>query len=506
METELELLDYWRVVVKRKFIIALLVIVSMGSSWVASKMSQPVFEATTTVLVREQKRTDVPFLDSLSNMGRNEVQNYVQILKSRSLMEKVVAKLRVPVSSSDPAEVAGFQRSVSVQPVQGTEAIRISVQSTDREQAKTIANALVEAFIESNQEVNREEARNAKTFIEDQLKVVEADLKEAEEALREFKEKGQIVSPTEETKAAIEKLSELETLKAGSAVALRESEVRLEKLRAQLQKEEPTLITATTITENPVVQSYKGRLSELEVSLASAGEKYTDRHPVVVALQTEIKEIRQKLSREVSKVVSSETRTMNPIYQSLLQQLITLQADAVATQAKLAALDSVIKQEELKFTGLPAKELQLARLLRAQKVTEEIYTLLLTKYQEIRITEVMKTADVQVIDPAIEPESPIKPRTKLNVMIAAFLGLFIGCGLAFFMEYLDTSIKTEQDVQQFLGLPVLGKIPLVESGGGRATKRRRQRKRSVPGGTPLPAGRGPGASGGPAAAGPGGPA
>jgi len=71
----------------------------------------------------------------------------------------------------------------------------------------------------------------------------------------------------------------------------------------------------------------------------------------------------------------------------------------------------------------------------------------------------MTTADVQVIDPAEIPETPIRPRKMMNTAVAGLLALFAGCSLAILMEYMDTSIKTAQDVEQYLGLPVLGMIP-----------------------------------------------
>ncbi|NMA61587.1 MAG: lipopolysaccharide biosynthesis protein, partial [Firmicutes bacterium] len=79
--------------------------------------------------------------------------------------------------------------------------------------------------------------------------------------------------------------------------------------------------------------------------------------------------------------------------------------------------------------------------------------------EETRITEVMQTADVQVIDSAILPQRPVKPRIKLTIAIGAVLGMFLGVGIAFLVEFMDTTVKTKEDAEKLLGIPVLGQIP-----------------------------------------------
>ena len=93
--------------------------------------------------------------------------------------------------------------------------------------------------------------------------------------------------------------------------------------------------------------------------------------------------------------------------------------------------------------------------------------MLAKRYEEARISEVMEPTDVQIVDVAIAPDRPIKPRKALNVAIAAILGLFVGTGLAFAFEYMNRTIRTADDVDQYLGLPILGSIPAVESEDGR---------------------------------------
>jgi uncharacterized protein involved in exopolysaccharide biosynthesis len=200
-------------------------------------------------------------------------------------------------------------------------------------------------------------------------------------------------------------------------------------------------------------------LADLEVRLSSAKEKYTDRHPEIVSLQAEIEDVKAKLTEEVERVVGTETRTLNTIYQQLYGTLINLEVEANALKAREEALLSIIAEREAELSTLPAQELELARLMREAKVLEELFILLRTRREEARISEAMQTADVQVIDAAMLPEQPVKPRVKLNIAIGGVLGVFLGVGLAFLLEFLDNTLKTKEDAERVLGLPVLGQIP-----------------------------------------------
>jgi len=195
-----------------------------------------------------------------------------------------------------------------------------------------------------------------------------------------------------------------------------------------------------------------------------------------LALQAEIDNVRRKLTEEVERVVGTETRTLNTLYRELYGTLINLEVEANALEAREAALLAIIAERERELSHLPAQELELARLMREAQVLEELYILLRTRREEARISEAMETADVQIIDRAVLPRVPVKPRIKLNIAIGAVLGVFLGVGLAFLLEFLDNTVKTKEDVERALGLPVLGQIPDLEladvASSGRSARRR----------------------------------
>jgi len=154
---------------------------------------------------------------------------------------------------------------------------------------------------------------------------------------------------------------------------------------------------------------------------------------------------------------------MNPIHQGLLQAKLQAEAEIAVGQARQAAIGRIVADVEREIAKLPAKEQGLVKVMRDVTVAQEIYIMLAKRHEEARISEVMQPTDVQVIDAAIAPEKPIKPKILLNIAIAAVLGLFLGVGLAFLLEYMNKTIRTVDDVKYYLDLPVLGTIPDFDS-------------------------------------------
>ncbi|MGE5599734.1 MAG: GumC family protein, partial [Bacteroidota bacterium] len=289
-------------------------------------------------------------------------------------------------------------------------------------------------------------------------------LTRAEASLSGYQKTSRLVSPSEEVKQAVDKLAQFEARRAENDVALAQAQAHLAKVEQFLSREEQTMISAKVLARNPAYERYRQELSRLNAELAAALAQYTEKHPSVVALQAQIARVQEDMGREMETIVQSQTESPNPLHQTQLQQAAALQAEIVANQAGREALDREIARFDAKIAALPAKEMDLARLMRDKSSAEAIYTLLVTKKSEMEINEHMRTADVRLVDPAYLPpaDAPVKPKTKLNVAVAVFLGLFAGVGLCFLLEYLDPSVKTREEAAALLGLPVFGLIPADE--------------------------------------------
>ena len=462
VDETLDLRELLSALYRRKGIIVLMVVVSVLTAYVASSRLPRIYEASTTLLVKDPRSSgEALFLQGLTGLNADKLQNYVELARSRTVAERTAAALGYDWDVHDP-EFAKFRESISVQLVSGTETIRISVQGEDPVEAARIANAAAQAFIDFNRDMNRTEATSARLFIEEQLQLVEEQLREPSWRSKSTVRNSACSIPCRSRALVLERITQLESQYAATQLAYEETLRRLDEVRTRLEAEDPTLVSSTTISNNPMVTTYRSALFQLETELAGLLNQYSEQHPQVQTVRAKIAEVERQLSNEVERIVSNETRTFNPIYQSLLGELTSLETDSVLFESRLSALENQIMKMNERLEELPEKELQLARLIRDQSVAEQIYLLLRNRYEEVRITEAMQTADVMVIDPSVTPRRPIKPRVSLNVAIAAFLGLFVGVGLAFVLEFLDTSIKSVEEAEAYLDLPVMGRIPSQE--------------------------------------------
>jgi len=462
---EIDLREYFNIIWYRKwFIIGAMIVALLASYFISINMTK-IYQSSTLVMVKEDNGMENLFSDQLSlGMGKNnKVATYTEILKSRRILNKVIEKLNLRnQETGELISTRGLREMISISAGEQNNLIDITVNYSDAEVAKKIANTLVEEFREENREMNSIELKGADRFITTQLDNTESRLAELENQLLEYKEKHGVILPSEQGKVTLERLTEVETAKAKAEVELKESRVSLADVNKKLAEEDREIVSTKVITDNPIVKTYQQQLANLEVELAGLRESYTDKHPKVLELLKKREEIKNRLEEAVTEIVSSKTKTINPLYSSLKSKVISLQTNIIATESQLQTYRSQINQIEKELSALPKKELALARLQRESKVTESIYTMLRQKKEETQIQEAMKTSDIIVVDSAIASERPIKPNIKLNMVIAMMLAIFVAVGIIFLIEYLDTTIKDESDVERLTGLPVLGMTPHLD--------------------------------------------
>ena len=459
MDYEIDLLEILGVLARRAWQIAAFMAISMVVAYFASSNMTKIYKTTTVIMVKSDSAVmSIPFLQDATGSSSGNMRNYIEYLKSRTLTEATLGRLGWLTSSSEE-QVKAWQNGLSVQQVQGTDVAKLSVESNNPEKAAIFLNTLVEEFQERTQQMNQESARAARDFIAEQLAIAEDSLKDAENMLLEYKKTRGVIEPSAETKAQIDRLANIEQLLSQTRIELQAADSEQQRLHEIVREIDPTLVTSTTLINNPIVQQYRIILSQLETDLAAALEQYTENHPTVLRLRAQIGEVSAKLAEEVDRIVGAETMSLNPIHQDLTRRLVSAQATIVGLEAKLAALENSRNAVEAELASIPEKEMDIARLIRNQRVNEEIYIMLRSKYEEMRISEAMKVSGIYVVDEAIVPTVPVKPRKLLNTIIAGILGFFVAVGITFILEQIDTTFKTLEEVERVISAPILGVIP-----------------------------------------------
>jgi succinoglycan biosynthesis transport protein ExoP len=457
-ERTLDLRELLQIVRKRHKLILSVFLAAVGAAVIISLILPKVYQAETTLRVKQAKGLGESLLSGVSSgnplQTKQLMSTYAEIMKSRTVLQAVIRKVYAGKPVDETPKYEKFEKRITTTPVRDTEILKVAVQAGAPGEARLLANTLVATFLERLTYLVRSEQKVVREFIGGRLRDAKLELERAEDLLEAYKRQQKIVAPDEESRALVGRMADLYKLVAENEVETATTQARLDNIQAQLAKEKVGFVA-----ENKLIEQYKGTLAEQEVKLAGFLQKYTERYPEVQALRAEIAVTRERLREEINRVVNAEAASLNPIHQELVKGKLETAATLAAALAQKTELARIIAADEQILLTMPAKQQGLVRLTRDATVAQEIYIMLAKRHEEARISEVMQPTDVQVIDTAVAPEKPIKPQKRLNVLIAAFLGLFAGTGLAFALEYFNKTINNAEDVKTYLDLPVLGSIP-----------------------------------------------
>lgn len=457
-EQEINLRDYFEILRDRWRLVAATTAAALAAALIFSLAAPPVYSSLTTVVVDRTGSSFVPIPDITGMSHQTFVDTLTEIVRSRSVTEVAMDQLSVPAAGREQT-LERLQRGLKVLRVRGSDVIRIQAEGPTPEAAAATANAVAQAFLTWHVDARRAQAAAGREFIEQQLGGMQPELRAAEDALTRYKTEGGQVSLTEQTTIAVTKLAEFEAQRRAAAVEGQAAETSLRQARAALARQAPTIPSTFITADDPVVTQLRQELTRLEVEMAGLRQQFTDRHPQVLATQARIEEVKGRLQRSAALRLASQTVSVNPIHQDLTAQIIRSEVERQALHARETALRAVVDGYARELRTLPAKETELARLTRDVKVAEQTYLLLSEKLQEARIAEASIVGDLRVVDRAVPPVAPVRPKTALNTVLGALLGLLGGVAGVFVLEALNTTFKTPEEAGEYVGLPVLAAVP-----------------------------------------------
>jgi len=339
--------------------------------------------------------------------------------------------------------------------------------------AKKIADAYAESYVEYTLDDVRYSAKVLREFLENQVDKLEEDLREKEDSLKFVKEKfGAFVALAventgESTKELLNILTDFEKMKSQAVIERAQALKKQEIIRDQLVKRgilkgTDSHAQLTLLTNNPQINELLDRIIELEVKRAELLEKYTPRHPEIQAIDSQLKIARDNIRMVLTGVTTARKTINNPFMEKMLLDFVDNEVNYLVLDAKVKALDKVLKEYEKRINYLPSQQLLYARLTRKIEAARNIYNLLLERLEEARIQEASQISDARVLDYALLPKSPVSPKKRLNVILGFILGLMMGIFGAFVVEYLDTTVKDPKEVEDIVKKPVLSIIPIIK--------------------------------------------
>lgn len=485
-----EIAQYWLVVKRRWLPAALVFALTTGLAAAYTFNQTPIYQAKAQVILKKTNKTSallssgaVPGIGDLEGLtGSSPVTTQVEVIKSISTIKGVIAELlagKYKPESPERKRLKKFEKQtelfvsqLKVSSIKGTDILEISFQDPSNKLAQDVVEKIMAVYISNDQKNQRQEAEAARMFVGKELPKMENEVKLAESAIREFKEKNQVIDLSTESAKAVETITSLNKEITSASAQLAAETSRLQGLKTLFGGQDAqATIQSGLVSESPGLQKSIKELQDVESKLALEKTRFSDSDPSILSLKekrqalVEIIEKRYKQSLIGDKNFQGKVVELQPsgIQGGLISDFAKSEAQRTSLQKQIAALVYVVDAYKQRMNDIPKLEQQQNALGRKLETTRTNYKTLLSKLQEIEIAENQTLGNSRVQSHAELPEEPISPKKGQNIAIGGFLGLFLGAATAFAIDSADKRIKTAEEARQLLpSYPVLGQIPVFE--------------------------------------------
>ena len=401
-------------------------------------------------------------LDSLYLFDRGLLlENQSFSTKLRKQLKKMFSREEDEVLTLDKKRKNYINRlldNLEVEPVRETQTINIAIESYNPDEAAIIINELVTQYYANDLERVSNAAGKVRHFLEIQINDVEPKLAAIERQLSDFLEKEGIIDLDENAKQLIQKSAEFEAQLFTARAELNISNEQLDFLRGQLTEKQRQVLDVKLQIANPMILRLREEIAVGEQELLNEDPK----SDMVMASKRDLENKKKILEEKTRMLVQAGylPGQIDPmaVNQLILNQIVDLESQKVSLETKVVEYGKLNDYYNGLIEEIPSASISYIRLERERQTHERIYLLMKERYEEARIQEASQISNVYVIDKAVPKYLPIKPKTKLNILLGFVFGLAAGIGIILLREFMDNSIRSKEDLER-LGLTVLGIIP-----------------------------------------------
>jgi len=453
--------DYLRILVKRRWTILAVFVTAVSLAAMQIFTATPIYQATVQILIERQspRVLETQVQNPYDFQGEEFYQTQYKLLESRALAKKVADKVnlkdRPPFAqmfSQLPADVdeATRQRleeslvdavvkSVEVSPVRSSSLVNVSYSSADAKFAAQVANILAQAYIEQSLELRFAASQEAAAWLQKKLAEARKKLEESEARLNQYKRQHNIVALEDKESITAQKLEQLNKELVSAQTKRMEVETRFREVSAGRPIAE--------VMNNPLIQTLKAQEAKLITEQSELSKKYGEGHPRMIQLSQELVAIRGKIHAEMEVVKQ------------------TIKNEYSMAKAQEENLKKALEEHKNVAQDQSDVGIQYRVLLRDVETSRALYENMLKSLKSTTATDNLPATNIRIVYPAMMPEVPVSPRKVRTLLLSLALGLFFGVGLALVLESLDTTLKTPEDVENWLEIPNLALIPHIDTAG-----------------------------------------
>jgi polysaccharide biosynthesis transport protein len=460
-ETKLHFLDYWRIIRLRKTVILAVFLLVVVTATLVTFILPESYSSTARIRIDRDQSDVMAFNERYVGLGYDPyfIQTEFELIQSEVILGKVIEEMNLNqewgkryaggerLKTTEAMQI--LLRHLDLRPVRNTSLIEIRVYSENADEAAKLANKIAEVYRTHRQEQRRQ--------------MTEGGIKAIEERLQGQEEKIRVVQTNVDRLRR--ELNIADAMASGDAPAPLMTAETLRRLEGQrIENHEQFVLQQTLLDQLKEVEKRSGLDGLAEVIPTATGDTLlgTLLEQRVLARQR-LLTVEKQYGQEHSEVLIAKASVED------LHRSITNRVDGVmkALEAKVTAVKRSLEDIENQVNLAKTNDIQTAAQSRPyfdekRKLDEMLRfrQILDVKIASEQIDVALpKTTMVEIVDTAKPGLRPVKPNKPLNIALGIIIGLIVGVGLAFFIEYLDTSVKTIDDVERSLQSPVLGVIP-----------------------------------------------
>ena len=440
-------LQQFLLILRARWKIALLAFaLTVATTVVVSMLLPKQYTASAAVVVDVRSPDPVSGLMLQGMMAPGYMATQVDIINSDRVAQAVVKGLGMENSPAIQAQwreatqgkgqlrdwlASLLQKSLDVKPSRESNVISINYTGADPDFAAAVANAFAQAYIDVNLDLRVAPARQYATFFDEQTKTAREKLEKAQQALSDYQQQNGITSTDERLDFETAKLNETSSQLTGVQGQTTDSQSKRNSTKAD---------TLAEVMQSPLVNGLKADIARLEAKLTESKVNLGANHPQIQRTESELGALRAQLDAETRKITSSIETT----YQVSKQREAQLQGALATQKARVLVLNK--QRDELNVLRRDIESAQRAFEIVSQRASQT------------NIESQTNQTNIAVLNPAIAPPDPSKPKVFLNVLVSIFLGGLLGVGLALVLELTNRRVRSTEDLVEALELPVLGAI------------------------------------------------
>lgn len=472
-----------RVFLARRWTILGTVLVCMTLATLVVLQMTPIYSASTLIMVgqRENKVLDAEALVAGLSTDTATIENQIQILRSWSLAERVVTKLsltrdpefstgraqtswlamlnplswfvddaeKVPPGSAhaaktvDPAILKRFASKMTVAAQGRSSVIKVSFDSPDKEKAALIANTIADQYIVDQLETKFEAAKRTTDWLNERLGQLAEQVRISESAVEQYKSEHDISDGKDGNTLATEQLSEINGQIVLARSNLAEQEAKYRQVNS-LYKSGGAVDSIAAVINSPLISTLRGQQAELLRKEAELATKYGDRHPQMLALRDEKKNLDGKIEEEVKRINRN------------------LANEVAVARTRLTSLQTSLQEIQGTANTQGKASIELRALERDAQSNRTLYDTFQARFKATEDKDQIQTPDARPIQKASVPNEPAFPNKPLVMGVTLFGSGVLGMLLALMLERLDNGFRTGAEVERMLRVSNLSVVPQIK--------------------------------------------